>query len=296
MGGGSIARETGTPSALTPPDPATSAPVPPSLSLSLSPSDAELKRLQTELVKWQEWVKAKKLKVLIIFEGRDAAGKGGCIKRVVEPLNQRGLRVVALPAPSPAETGQWYFQRYVTHFPTAGEIVLFDRSYYNRAGVEKVMGFATPAQVDQFYEQAPLLEKMWTDAGIILIKLWFSVSDAEQARRFEARIHTPEKNFKLSPFDLSARAHWVDYCKAKDAMFARTDTAACPWNVVPSDDKKAAHLNTLAFLLSRIPYEDLPAGDPIQLPPRQEDDPTYVRPDPATQKVIPQVYAAKAVE
>ena len=204
------------------------------------------------------------------------------------------MRVVALPAPSPAESGQWYFQRYINHFPSPGEIVIFDRSYYNRAGVEKVMGFASPEQIEQFFQQVPALERMWTESGIILIKLWFSVSDDEQARRFEARINTPEKNFKLSPFDLTARSRWVDYCKAKDAMFARTDTDANPWNVVPSDDKKAAHLNVLSFLLSRIPYEDLPPGDPISLPPRQADDPSYVRPDPSTLKIIPQVFAPKS--
>ncbi len=261
----------------------------------LSPTDAELKRLQNELVKWQAWIKAKGLKVIIVFEGRDAAGKGGCIQRVTAPLNGRGLRVVALPAPDKTTTSQWFFQRYIAHFPSAGEIVVFDRSWYNRAGVERVMGFATEQEVEQFFNQAPALEQMWIDSGIILVKFWFSVSDDEQARRFEARIATPEKNFKLSPFDLSARSRWVDYCKAKDAMFARTDTPASPWNVVPSDDKKTAHLNAIAFLLGRVPYEDLPR-EHVELPARQPDDPAYVRPDPATQHIIPQVYAPKVKE
>jgi polyphosphate kinase 2 len=237
-------------------------------------------------------VKYKKLRVIIIFEGRDAAGKGGAIQRVTAPLNQRGLRVVALPAPTPQETSQWYFQRYIAHFPSGGEIVVFDRSWYNRAGVEHVMQFCTPAQRDEFFQQAPLLEKMWQDDGITLIKLYFSVSDAEQERRFQDRIAKPEKNYKLSPFDLTARSHWVDYSRARDAMFAATDVPHSPWNVVPSDDKKASHLNVIRFLLNAIPYEVVPR-DAVTLPPRQPDDPTYVRPDPSTLRVIPQVYSPK---
>eukprot|EP00884_Botryococcus_braunii_P012176 jgi/Botrbrau1/2095/Bobra.0093s0003.1 len=249
---------------------------------------AELERLQSELVKFQEWVKHKKLKVLVIFEGRDAAGKGGVIKRITEPLNHRGLSVVALPAPSEREKTQWYFQRYIQHLPSGGEIVLFDRSWYNRAGVEKVMGFCTEEEHQEFLRTVPDLENMLIQSGIILIKYWFSVSDEEQEKRFKERLETPEKRWKLSPMDLYARSRWVEYARAKDEMFKYTDTKTSPWWVVPSDDKKAARLNCISHLLSQVPYKDLP-GEEIVLPPRQEDS-TYERPPMEAQHFVPQKY------
>lgn len=253
--------------------------------------DAELKRLQDELVHLQLWVKAKKLKMLVIFEGRDAAGKGGVIKRITEPLNHRGLRVAALAAPTEQERSQWYFQRYVQHLPSGGEIVLFDRSWYNRAGVERVMGFCTENDVQEFFRSVPEFERMLIRSGIILVKYWFSVSDEEQEKRFQDRIDTPAKRWKLSPFDLTARSKWVEYAKAKDDMFKHTDTKLSPWFVVPSDDKKAAHLNCLTHLLSMVPYEALPS-EPITLPPRQKDD-GYVRPPQDEQTFVPQVFKPK---
>lgn len=248
----------------------------------------ELGKLQIELVKMQEWVKFKKLKVIIIFEGRDAAGKGGVIKRITECLNPRFARVVALPAPTEREKTQWYFQRYVPHLPAAGEIVLMDRSWYNRAGVERVMGFCTEAELSEFLRSCPEFERMLVRSGMILIKYWFSVSDQEQERRFAQRIDDPTRRWKLSPMDLESRSRWVEYSRAKDEMFKYTDIKQAPWYVVQSDDKKRARLNTIAHLLSMIPYEDL-TPDPIVLPPRQPDQ-GYVRPPMTDQTFVPDVY------
>jgi len=248
----------------------------------------ELTRLQVELVKQQEWIRAKGLKVVVIFEGRDAAGKGGVIQRIMEPLNPRYARVVALPAPTERERTQWYFQRYVAHLPAAGEMVLFDRSWYNRAGVERVMGFASEDELREFLRSTPEFERMLVRSGITVIKYWFSVSDAEQERRFQGRIKDPTKRWKLSPMDLESRARWVEYSKAKDEMFAYTDIKQAPWWVVPSDDKPRARLNTICHLLSVIPYEDL-TPPAIELPPRQPDT-GYVRPPISDQTFVPQIY------
>ncbi len=250
--------------------------------------EEELAKLNIELVKLQEWIRAKGLKVVIIFEGRDAAGKGGAIKTITAPLNPRVARVVALPAPTEREKTQWYFQRYVTHLPAGGELVLFDRSWYNRAGVERVMGFCTEDEYREFLRSCPEFERMLVRSGIILIKLWFSVSDEEQEARFRARMEDPTKRWKLSPMDLESRTRWVEYSKAKDAMFASTDIKQAPWYVVRSDDKKRARLNVIRHLLSLIPYEDL-TPEPIQLPPRQPDD-GYVRPPITDQTFVPEVY------
>jgi polyphosphate kinase 2 len=250
--------------------------------------EKELRRLQIELVKLQEWVKFKGLKVVVIFEGRDAAGKGGTIKRITESLNPRICRVVALPAPTEREKTQWFFQRYAAHLPAAGEIVLFDRSWYNRGGVDRVMGFCTQEEYDEFLRTCPEFERMLIRSGIILIKYWFSVSDEEQEHRFQARIDDPTKRWKLSPMDLQSRAKWVEYSRAKDEMFKYTDTKQSPWNVVNSDDKKRARLNCINHLLSKIPYEDL-TPEPIVLPPRQ-DRSGYVRPPMTDQTFIPEVY------
>ncbi len=249
---------------------------------------AELRRMQLELVKFQEWVRTKGLKVVAIFEGRDAAGKGGVIKRITESLNPRVCRVVALPAPTERETTQWYFQRYVAHLPAAGEIVLFDRSWYNRAGVERVMGFCTEAEYSEFLRSVPEFERMLVRSGIILIKYWFSVSDKEQELRFQARISDPTKRWKLSPMDLQSRSRWMEYSKAKDEMFAYTDIKQAPWYVVNADDKLCARLNCIHHLLSMIPYEDL-TPEPIKLPPRQ-DDKGYIRPPMTDQTFVPEVY------
>ena len=249
---------------------------------------AELDRLQLELSKLQEWVKARGLKVVVAFEGRDAAGKGGSIKTITMGLNPRIARVVALPAPTERERTQWYFQRYVQHLPAAGEIVLLDRSWYNRAGVERVMGFATAEEVEEFYRSCPEFERMLVRSGIILVKYWFSVSDAEQERRFQARISDPTKRWKLSPMDLMSRTRWVEYSIAKDEMFRHTDIKQAPWYVVQADEKKRARLNVISHLLSLIPYEDL-MPEPISLPPR-EPDRGYVRPPMDEQTFIPQVY------
>ncbi len=248
----------------------------------------ELGLLQIELVKLQEWVKARGLKVVIIFEGRDAAGKGGCIKRITECLNPRIARVVALPAPNDREKTQWYFQRYVSHLPAAGEIVLMDRSWYNRADVERVMGFCTEEEYQEFLRSCPEFERMLVRSGIILIKYWFSVSDEEQERRFKARIDDPTKRWKLSPMDLASRSHWVDYSIAKDTMFKFTDIKQAPWWVVQSDDKKRARLNAIHHLLSLIPYQDL-TPEKLVLPPRQKDL-AYVRPPITDQTFVPEVY------
>ncbi|MGD8555729.1 MAG: polyphosphate kinase 2 [Chromatiales bacterium] len=247
-----------------------------------------LGKLQIELVKLQEWVKAKGLKVVVLFEGRDAAGKGGSIKRITEPLNPRICRVIALPAPTEREKTQWYFQRYIEHLPAAGEIVLLDRSWYNRAGVERVMGFCTEDEYWEFMRTCPEFERMLVRSGIILIKYWFSVSDEEQERRFQKRVDRPEKRWKLSPMDLESRKRWVEYSKAKDVMFAHTDIKQAPWYVVDGDNKKRARLNVISHLLSLIPYEDL-TPPPIKLPPR-EDKAGYVRPPISDQNFVPEVF------
>ncbi len=249
---------------------------------------AELQRLQLELVKLQEWVKFKGLKMVVIFEGRDAAGKGGVIKRITESLNPRVCRIVALPAPTERERTQWYFQRYVAHLPAAGEIVLFDRSWYNRAGVERVMGFCTDEEYAEFLRSVPEFERMLVRAGIILIKYWFSVSDKEQEARFQARIADPTKRWKLSPMDLQSRARWMEYSKAKDEMFAYTDIKQAPWYVVNADDKLCARLNCIHHLLGMIPYEDL-TPEQITLPPRQQEK-GYIRPPMTDQTFVPELY------
>jgi polyphosphate kinase 2 len=249
---------------------------------------AELGRLQNELVKMQYWLKDEGARVVILFEGRDAAGKGGVIKRIAEPLNPRGSRVVALPAPTEREKTEWYFQRYVAHLPAAGEIVLFDRSWYNRAVVEWVMGFCTEEQYWEFLRSCPQFERMLVRSGLILLKYWFSVSDEEQERRFQARVDEPTKRWKLSPMDVESRKRWVEYSKAKDRMFEYTDTKQCPWYVVNSDDKKAAHLNCISHILSMIPYEDR-TPPKIELPLRTTDK-GYVRPPIGEQTFVPERY------
>jgi polyphosphate kinase 2 len=248
----------------------------------------EMATLQVELVKLQQWIKHAGLKVVIVFEGRDAAGKGGAIKTIMLRLNPRYARVAALAAPTERERTEWYFQRYVAHLPAAGEMVLFDRSWYNRAGVERVMGFCTEAEYQEFLRSCPEFERMLIRSGTILIKYWFSVSDAEQERRFQSRIDDPTKRWKLSPMDLESRARWVEYSKAKDAMFAHTDIKQAPWYVVNADNKKRARLNVIHHLLSLIPYEDL-TPEAIVLPPR-EPDKGYVRPPITDQTFIPEVY------
>ncbi len=248
----------------------------------------ELDKLQIELIKLQEWVKNKGLKVVILFEGRDAAGKGGAIKRITESMNPRYARVVALGTPTEKEKTQWYFQRYVAHLPAAGEIVFFDRSWYNRSGVERVMGFCTEEEYREFLRSCPEFERMLIRSGIILIKYWFSVSNEEQERRFQDRLNTPTKRWKLSPMDLESRARWMDYSKAKDQMFSYTDTKQSPWYVVNADDKKRARLNVIAHLLSLIPYEDL-TPEALTLPPRQPDS-GYIRPPLSDQTFVPEKY------
>ena len=247
--------------------------------------EARLAELQIELVKFQEWIKEHGLKVVVVFEGRDAAGKGGVIKRITQSLNPRICHVVALGTPTERERHQWYFQRYVPHLPTAGEMVLFDRSWYNRAGVERVMGFCTDDEHREFMRTCPEFERMLVRSGIILIKYWFSVSDEEQERRFQRRIHDRTKRWKLSPMDLESRKRWVEYSKAKDEMFAHTDIKEAPWYVVEADVKKRARLNCIGHLLSMIPYQDLTPG-PIDLPPRQEAG-TYQRPPITEQTFVP---------
>ena len=219
--------------------------------------DKELARLQRQLVILQEYIRAEGLKVVVIFEGRDAAGKGGVIKRIAERTSPRVCRVVALATPTERERSQWYFQRYAAHLPAAGEMVLFDRSWYNRAGVERVMGFCSDEEYQEFMRSCPEFERMLTRSGIILIKYWFSVSDAEQEKRFQARVRDPMRRWKLSPMDVESRERWVEYSRAKDAMFVHTDIKQAPWNVVEADDKRRARLNCIAHLLSSIPYEDV---------------------------------------
>jgi polyphosphate kinase 2 len=248
----------------------------------------ELATLQVELVKLQEWIKHAGLKVVVVFEGRDAAGKGGAIKTIMLRLNPRYARVAALGTPTERERTQWYFQRYVEHLPAAGEMVLFDRSWYNRAGVERVMGFCTEDEYREFLRSCPEFERMLVRSGIILVKYWFSVSDEEQERRFQSRIDDPTKRWKLSPMDLQSRARWVEYSKAKDEMFAHTDIKQAPWYVVNADNKKRARLNVIHHLLGLIPYEDL-TPEPISLPPREEEG-GYVRPPLSDQTFIPEIY------
>jgi polyphosphate kinase 2 len=248
----------------------------------------ELRRLQIELVKLQEWIRFKGLKVVVIFEGRDAAGKGGAIKRITESLNPRICRVVALPAPTEREKTQWYFQRYVAHLPAGGEMVIFDRSWYNRAGVEHVMGFCTNEEYREFLRSVPEFERMLVRSDIILIKYWFSVSDKEQEKRFQARISDRTKRWKLSPMDLQSRARWVEYSKAKDEMFALTDIKQASWYVVNADNKACARLNCMHHLLSMIPYDDL-TPQPLVLPPRQKEQ-AYIRPPMSDQTFVPEVY------
>jgi polyphosphate kinase len=250
--------------------------------------EAELLRLQSELVKMQYWVKHTGCRIVMIFEGRDAAGKGGTIKRITEPLNPRGCRVVALGTPSDREKTQWYFQRYVPHLPAAGEIVCFDRSWYNRGGVEHVMGFCTDEQYQEFMQTCPEFERMLVRSGIILLKYWFSVSDEEQERRFQSRTTDPMRRWKLSPMDLESRDRWVDYSKAKDNMFAHTNIPEAPWFTVEADDKKRARLNCLNHVLRKIPYVDM-TPEPLKLSPRKPAK-GYVRPPLNEQFFVPRVY------
>ncbi len=251
--------------------------------------EAELERLQAELVKLQYWIRHTGERVVVVFEGRDAAGKGGTIKRIAECLNPRFARVIALGTPTERESTQWYFQRYVTHLPAAGEIVMFDRSWYNRAGVERVMGFCTDAEYEEFLRACPRFESLLIRSGIRLIKYWFSVSPEEQERRFQSRIKNTVKRWKISPMDLESRKRWVDYSRAKDAMFEYTDTKLAPWKVVPSDDKKRARLNCIQHLLTEFDYQDMVPG-PIELPPRQEAS-GYKRPPMTEQSFVPDNYA-----
>ena len=248
----------------------------------------ELFRLQGELVKLQDWVANTKRKVVIIFEGRDAAGKGGVIKRITQRLNPRVARVVALPAPNDREKTQWYFQRYVPHLPAGGEMVLFDRSWYNRAGVERVMGFCTDDELEEFFRTVPEFEKMLVRSGIVLIKYWFSISDDEQNLRFLGRIHDPLKQWKLSPMDLESRRRWEDYTKAKEEMLERTHIPEAPWWIVPADDKKKARLNCITHLLSQLPYEEVERPE-VVLPPRMRNQ-DYVRHPVPQGMIVPQVY------
>ena len=247
-----------------------------------------LAKLQVDLVKLQGWVVNRGLRVVVIFEGRDAAGKGGVIKRITQRMNPRVSRIVALGTPTEREKTQWYFQRYAAHLPAAGEMVLYDRSWYNRAGVERVMGFCTDTEYSEFLRSCPEFERMLIRDGIVLIKYWFSVSDEEQERRFQDRIDDPTKRWKLSPMDLESRARWVDYSKAKDEVFAHTDTKQSPWYVVDADDKNRARLDCIHHLLSLIPHDDLTPKPPI-LPPRQKAQ-GYVRPPLTEQTFVPKVY------
>ncbi len=250
--------------------------------------EKELARLQVELVKMQYWIKSVGYRLVLLFEGRDAAGKGGTIKRITEPLNPRGCNVVALGTPSDQQKTQWYFQRYVENFPSAGEIVLFDRSWYNRAGVEKVMGFCTPEQVDEFMLSCPEFERMLVRSGIILIKYWFSVSDEEQEARFLSRLEDPARRWKLSPMDLESRDRWVEFSKAKDEMFAHTNIPEAPWFTVEANDKRRARLNCIRHLLSKVPYEDMTPA-PFELPPRKSGS-DYQRPPMNEQFFVPNMY------
>jgi polyphosphate kinase len=248
----------------------------------------ELFRLQSELVKLQDWVVDKKLKVVVLFEGRDSAGKGGAIKRITQRLNPRVCRVAALPAPNERERTQWYFQRYVSHLPAGGEIVLFDRSWYNRAGVERVMGFCTEAQVEEFFRTVPEFERMLVRSGIILIKYWFSITDSDQHLRFQMRIHDPMKQWKLSPMDLESRVRWEQYTKAKEAMLHNTHIPEAPWWVVKADDKKRARLNCISHLLGQIPYGEV-RREAIALPARVHN-PDYSRGPVPKEIYVPEIF------
>jgi polyphosphate kinase 2 len=250
--------------------------------------ESELEKLQSQLVKMQYWIKEKGFRMIILFEGRDAAGKGGTIKRLTEPLNPRGARVVALGTPSDRQKTQWYFQRYVEHFPAAGEIVVFDRSWYNRAGVERVMGFCTPHEVESFLEDCPQFERMLVRSGVLLLKYWFSVSDTEQEIRFQSRIDDPTRRWKLSPMDLEARNRWVEFSEAKDVMLASTNIPEAPWFSVEADDKRRARLNCLRHVLSKVPWEDM-TPPAIELPPRPKQG-SYQRPPINEQFFVPNHY------
>ena len=250
--------------------------------------ERELQRLQNELVNLQYWIKDRDLRVVLVFEGRGGAGKGGVIKRITEPLNPRGCRVVALAKPSDRERSQWYFQRYISHLPSAGEIVIFDRSWYNRSGVEKVMGFCTDRQYREFLRSCPEFERMLVRDGILLLKYWFSVSAEEQEKRFQARAEQARKRWKLSAIDLAERDRWVDFSRAKDETFFYTDIEEAPWRVVLSDDKKKARLNCIRDILKAIPHEDITPPE-VALPPRAEGEP-YQRPPREEQHFVPQVY------
>lgn len=251
--------------------------------------EKELAKLQVELVKMQYWVKHTGTRIVILFEGRDAAGKGGTIKRITDPLNPRGCRVVALGTPSDREKTEWYFQRYVAHLPAAGEIVCFDRSWYNRAGVEHVMGFCTEAQYQEFMQTCPEFERMLVRSGIILLKYWFSVSDEEQERRFQSRTTDPARRWKLSPMDLESRDRWVEYSQAKDVMFAHTNIPEAPWFTVEADDKKRARLNCISHILSKIPYVDM-TPPPLKLSARKKAPQSYARSPHNEQFFVPQIY------
>jgi len=252
--------------------------------------ETELYRLQGELVKMQEWVRAEGARIVIIFEGRDAAGKGGAIKRVTEFLNPRVARITALPAPTERERTEWYFQRYINHLPAAGELVLFDRSWYNRAGVEHVMGFCTKEEYSRFMHQCPIFERLLVEDGILLRKYWFSVSDEEQQHRFKSRLHDPLRRWKLSPMDLQSITHWEDYSRAKDEMFIHTDIPEAPWHVVESEDKRNARINMIAHLLSTVPYHQ-ERQPPLKLPPRPPSQ-GYVRAPRDMQAYVPDHAAA----
>jgi polyphosphate kinase 2 len=258
--------------------------------LSKKGYEKKLEKLQTELVHLQEWIAHAGLRVAVLFEGRDTAGKGGAIKRITEKTNPRVVRTVALGTPTDREKTEWYFQRYVAQLPAAGEMVLFDRSWYNRAGVERVMGFCSDEEYEDFMRSAPRFEEMLQRSGLILVKYWLSVSDEEQERRFQARIDDPTKQWKLSTMDLEARARWVDYAEAKDEMFAYTDTKESPWFVVEADDKRTARLNLISHLLEQVPYEEV-SHEKIELPPRQER--AYVRPPVDTQTFVPERYVVE---
>jgi polyphosphate kinase 2 len=250
--------------------------------------EKELLRLQTELVYMQEWIVAGGRRLVVLFEGRDTAGKDGAIKRIIAYLNPRTCRVVAVPTPSERERTQWYFQRYAAHLPAAGEIALFNRSWYNRAGVEHVMGYCTQDEYEEFLRFCPLFEQALQNDVIVLVKYWLSVSDDEQERRFEKRLSDPRKRWKFSPTDLQARARYVDYAEAKDRMFAYTDTETSPWYVVEADDKRTARLNLISHLLALVPYEHLDKAKQVKLPPRQ--DRKYVRPPKRTERLVPARY------
>ncbi len=252
--------------------------------------ERELFRLQAELVKLQEWVRTEAARVVVVFEGRDAAGKGSAIKRVTQYLNPRVARIAALPAPTDRERTQWYFQRYIEQLPAAGEIVLFDRSWYNRGGVERVMGFCTPHDYQRFLHQCPIFERLLVEDGILLRKYWFSVSDAEQQRRFRSRLDDPMRRWKLSPMDLESITRWEDYSRAKDEMFVHTDIPEAPWYVVESEDKRRARVNMIAHLLSTIPYHDV-QRPPLALPARPPSK-GYERPPREMQTAVPDHAAA----